>query len=179
MFKLSSASDIRGLRVSPLSVVLTPKFRSIHYLTFARAGSHSSVNDETDFSSAPFCQLGHVLRVVLLRVLILRQMHGPTARIVICRVDVKDAFRQVLIDPVGAPVFGYAMGEYVVVDLRLQFWWRNSPGFWGLMTFALEHAHTHLTFQDAAISLQGAAAVEHVHLAPSRGGSVRSLPRDC
>ena len=103
-------------------------------------------------------------------------MHGPTARIVLCRVDVKDAFRQVLVDPVGAPVFGYAMDGYVVEDLRLQFGWRNSPVFWELIASALEHAHTHSTFQDAAVSPQGAAAVEHVRLAPPRGGSVRSLP---
>ena len=179
VFKLSSASDIPGLRVSPLAVVLKPKFRIIHDLTFARAGGHSSVNDDTDFSSAPSCELGHVFRDVLLRVLFLRQLHGPTARIVLCRVDVKDAYRQVLVDPVGAPVFGYAMGEYVVVDLRLQFGWRNSPGFWGLMASALEHSHTHSTFQNAAVSPQGAAAVGHVRLAPPRGGSVTSLPRDC
>ena len=87
-----------------------------------------------------------MLRDVLLRVLFLRQMHGPTAKIVLSCVDVKDAFRQVLVDPVGAPVFGYGMGEYVVVDLRLQFGWRNSPGFWGLMSPALKHLHTHSTF---------------------------------
>ena len=37
------------------------------------------------------------------------------------------------------------------------------------MASALEYAHTHSTFQDAVVSPQGAAAVEHVHLAPSRG----------
>ena len=174
VFKLSSASDIRGLRVLPLVAVLKPKFRIIHDLTFARAGGHSSLNDDTDFSSAPFCELDHVLRDVLLQVLFLRQMHGPTARIVLCRVDVKDAYRQVLVDPVGAPVFEYSMGECVVVDLRLQCGWRNSPGVWGLMASALEHAHTQSTFQDVAVSPQGAAAVEHVLLAPPRGGSVRS-----
>ena len=179
VFKLSSASDIPGLRVSPLAVVRTPKFRIIHDLTFARAGGHSSVNDDTDFSSAASCELGHVFRDVLLRVLFLRQLHGPTARIALCRVDVKDAYRQVLVDPVGAPVFGYAMGEYVVVELRLRFGWRNSPGFWGLMDSALEHSHTHSTFQYAAVSQQGAAAVEYVRLAPPRGGSGTSLPRDC
>ena len=77
--------------------MLEPKFRIIHDLTFARAGGHSSVNDDTDFSSAPSCELGHVLRDVLLRVLFLRQMHGPTAGIVLCRVDVKDAYRQALV----------------------------------------------------------------------------------
>ena len=38
-------------------------------------------------------------------------MHGPIAKIVHCRVDVKYAYRQGLVDPLGAPVFGYAMGE--------------------------------------------------------------------
>ena len=159
--------------------MLKPKFRIIHDLTYARAGVHASVNDDIDFSSAPCGELVHVLRDVLLLVLSLRKMHSPVARIVLCRVDVKDAFRQVLVDPVRAPVFRYAMGEYVVVDLRLLFRWRKSPGFWGLMASAPEHAHTHFTFLDAAVSQQAAAAVEHVRLAPPRGGSVTSIHRDC
>ena len=71
------------------------------------------------------------LGVFFERVLFLRQLLGPTARIVLCRVDVKDAYRQVLVDPVGAPAFAFAMGKYVVVDLRLQFGWRHSPGSGG------------------------------------------------
>ena len=47
------------------------------------------------------------------------------------------------------------------------------------MASALEHAHTHSTFQDAAVSPQRMAAVENVLLAPPREGSVRSLPRYC
>ena len=47
------------------------------------------------------------------------------------------------------------------------------------MASALEQAHTHSTFQDAAVFLQGAAAVERVRLALSRGGSIWSFPRDC
>ena len=179
MLKLCSASDIQCLRVSPFAVVLEPKIRIIHDITFARAGGHSSVDDETDFSSALSCELGHVCRDVFLRVLFLRQLHGPTATVVLCRADEKDAYRQVLVDPVGAPVFGYAMGEYVVAKLPLQFEWRNSPGFWVLMASALDHSHTHSTFQCAAVSPQGAAAVEHVRLNPPRGGPVTALPRDC
>ena len=53
-----------------------------------------------------------MFRDVLLRVLFLRQKHGPAARIVLCRFDVKDAFRQVFVDPVVASVFGYAMGGW-------------------------------------------------------------------
>ena len=89
----------------------------------------------------------------------------------------KHAYRQVLVDPVGAPVFGYAMGEYVVVDLRLQFGWRNSPGFWGLMASALEHSHTHSTFQDAAVSRGGCR--QTCAPCPAVGDSVTSFPRDC
>ena len=128
VFDLLSAVDIVGLRVSPLAVILEPKLRIVHDLSFASAGGRTSVNSDTDFSSAPPCELGHVLREVLLRVLFLRQTHGRSARIVLCRVDVKEAFRQVLVDPVGASVFGYVTGGRVVVDLRLQFGWRNSPG---------------------------------------------------
>ena len=47
--------------VFPLAVMLKPKFRIIHDLKFARAGGHSSVNDNTDFSSAPSCELGHMI----------------------------------------------------------------------------------------------------------------------
>ena len=47
------------------------------------------------------------------------------------------------------------------------------------MASALEHSHTYSTFQNAAVSPQGAAAVEHVRLASPREGSVTSLPGDC
>ena len=47
------------------------------------------------------------------------------------------------------------------------------------MASALERSHTHPTFQDAAVSPQGAAAVEHVRLAPPRGASFTPLARDC
>ena len=56
---------------------------------------------------------------------------------------------------------------------------RNSPDYWRLVPYALEHAHTHSTFQDVVVFPQGAAAVDHVCLAPSRGSPVVSLPRAC
>ena len=64
VFDSRFASEILGLRVSPLAVVLEPKFR-IHDLTTARDGGRTSDNDDTDFSSASPCELGHVLRAVL------------------------------------------------------------------------------------------------------------------
>ena len=105
------------------------KFRIIQLITFLRAGGHSNVNDDTDFPSAPSCELDDVLRDVLLAVWFLRQIHGVTARIVFFCVNVKYAFRKVLVDPAGAMVFGYAMREYIAVHPRFKFVGRDSPGF--------------------------------------------------
>ena len=82
-------------------------------------------------------------------------------------------------DPAGAPVFGYVAGGNVVVDLRLQFGWHNSPGFWGLVASALEHSRTRSTFQNAVVSREGEVAVAHVVVAPPRGRPVVPLPGDC
>ena len=131
LFELGSAAENRGLRTSLLAVVLEPKVCIVHDLTFARAGVRTSVNNDTIFSSAPTCDLGSVLRDMLMRVLFLRLSHGTDAQIVLCRVDVEGAFWQVPVDPAGVPVFGYVAGGHVIVDFRLQFGWRNSPGFWG------------------------------------------------
>ena len=38
VFDLGSAANIRGLRLSPLAVVLEPKLRIVHDLTFEQAG---------------------------------------------------------------------------------------------------------------------------------------------
>ena len=84
-----------------------------------------------------------------------------------------------LVDPIGASVFGYVTGGRVVVDLRLQFGWQNSPGYWGLLASAHEQTHTRSTFQGALVPPQGAAVVAHVGIAPPRGVPVVSLPRDC
>ena len=45
------------------------------------------------------------------------------------RVDIKDAFRQIPVDPLHAAKLGDVYGEYVVVDLFRQFGGRCSPGF--------------------------------------------------
>ena len=46
------------------------------------------------------------------------------------RIDVKDAVRQIPVDPLHAAKFGHAFDEYAVVDLCLQFGWRTSPSYW-------------------------------------------------
>ena len=177
VFDVQFIREILGLRVSPVGVVEEPKFRIIHDLTFAAAG-RTSVNADTDFDRAPECLLGHVLFDILSRILFLRQLHGEEAEIMLCRVDVREAFRQVVVDPSRAAVFGYVMGDSVVVDLRSQFGWRSSPGFWSLFSSALEHSHTHTTFQTASVLPMGAEAVQHVKVVPPTVSAAR-LPRDC
>ena len=156
-FKRSSVSDIRGLRVSPVGAVEGRKLRIIHDLTFAGGGYRSSVNGDTDFSVAPPCELGHVFADVCRRILYLRQRHDVIARVMLCRIDVKDTFRQIPVDPLHAAKFGYVFDEYAVMDLFLQFRWRN-PGFWDLVVSFLEHAHNQKSLQ-AAVVLNTAEAL--------------------
>lgn len=173
VFNRASAHEIRRLRISPLGVVEGRKLRIIHDLTFA------GVNGDTDFAAAPACELGHVLGDVCRRVLYLRQRHGAVARVMLCRIDVKDAFRQIPVDPQHAANFGFVLDGFVVVDLRLQFGWRNSPGFWGLAASALEHSHNQTTFRDASVCDQGRAAVAHVSVDAEAGRETMSIPSDC
>ena len=53
-----------------------------------------------------------------------------------------------------------------VVDLRCQFGWRSSPGFWSLFSSALEHSHTYTSFQTSQVTVEGASAVQHVKVVP-------------
>ena len=60
-----------------------------------------SVNATTDWDDIPACALAGVMREVLQRVLGLRAKYGDGARILIQKVDVKNAFRQIPVDPNG------------------------------------------------------------------------------
>ena len=62
-------------------------------------------------------------------VLYLRRKYGVGARIILSKMDVEDAFRQVVVEWERSPMFGYVFRDLVVVNMRLQFGWRNSPGF--------------------------------------------------
>ena len=68
---------------------------------------------DTDYSSAPTCDLGHVLRDIIWRTLYLRHRLGRRARIVLRKMDVKDAFRQVPVEVTRAPVFGIVSAVWV------------------------------------------------------------------
>ena len=60
------------------------------------------------------------------RIMHLCQRHGVVARVMLCCIDVKDAFRQIPIDPLYAAKFGNIFDEYAIVNLFLQFGWRST-----------------------------------------------------
>ena len=103
------------------------------------------VNASTDWYDIPASALAGMMGKVLQRILGLRAKFGDQARILIQTMDVKNAFRQILVDPDGAAAFGYVLGRYPFVDLRSQFGWRGSPGLWRVISAAIQHAQRNTT----------------------------------
>ena len=140
IFPREVASHIPGLRMSSVGVAVSAtKMRIIHDLPMAF--SNPGVNGDIDFESAPECKLGHVLRDIVWMIFVLRRTLAPHTHIMLSKMDVKDTFRQVAVKWDGCTKFGYVFGDSVVVDRRLVFGWRNSPGFYCLLAGATEHAH--------------------------------------
>ena len=69
-----------------------------------------TLNEDTDYSFASTSELGYVLRDIiwcLLCFLYLCQRFGSGERLVLSKIDVTDAFRQVSVEITRAPMFGY------------------------------------------------------------------------
>ena len=80
------------------------------------------------------------------RMLYLHQRHVVVDCVMLCRIDVKKAFRQIPADPLHAAKFGYVFGEFAVVALFLKFVWRNSSGCWDVVASSLENAYNQTSF---------------------------------
>ena len=90
-----AAARIPRLRVSPqASSKSSTKVRVWHDLTFSSVTPMTGVNEDTDYSLAPTCDHGHALRDIIWRTPYMRQRLGGGARIVLRKMDVKDAFRK-------------------------------------------------------------------------------------
>ena len=97
VFPRETAGRIPSLGVAPLGVTASPsKIRIIHDLTFST--SAPGVDTDTDFSSSPDCTLGHVLRYIIWRVLHLHRPSAPLFRMLLSKMDVKDAFRRICVE---------------------------------------------------------------------------------
>lgn len=78
----------------------------MHDLPYQSSSAASSVNVDTDFKLAPEVQVAKVLRDVVWRILWLRVKFGTIARIVLSKIDATDAFQQIAIEWLSAPLFG-------------------------------------------------------------------------
>lgn len=108
-------------------VVQKSKTLSIVNLSHGNAAD-PSVNDRTDPTKVPPCDIGSVFADFLLHCYKLRLKY-PTGHLVFGKVDVADAFRQLRMHPNFASAFSYTWESLLVFDLRLAFGWTGSPGF--------------------------------------------------
>lgn len=169
----SVAHAIRGLRISPLAVVdERQKSRVILDLTVG-----AGVNKDTDFDKAPVCDLGDVIFRFIAQTCARREQVGADVPIYISKMDVKDAFRRVHIEWEKAPIFSYVVGEYIVIDFRLAFGWRSSPGWWGLMAAAILHSHRNTDVNTAVVLPDARLIAKDVKvLVPAEGLSATCAP---
>ncbi|CAM9899662.1 unnamed protein product, partial [Choristocarpus tenellus] len=91
------------------------KVRIIHDLSYQQESWGPSVNDQTELADPPPVHCGTVLEDVIRRIVGLRKIF-PRARIMISKMDVKDAFHQVPVEPKGAAKFGYCVGDLLAGD---------------------------------------------------------------
>ena len=67
--------------------------------------------------------------------------------------------------------------DVLVSDFRLTFGWAASPGYWGLMAAAAEHAHLNTTVDSAVILPEGKAMMSHVKIVePWEAGKPTRIP---
>jgi len=159
----SSAHEIPILRVSPLAAVVTHKVRIINDLSFdvQSRGEKGGLNGDTDPDTVPQCLCAHALPKFLDELVTLRNKF-PVEKILMSKADVSDAFRNVRVDPDQAPNFCYTVGDLVVIDFRLTFGWSGSPGFWGVISAAAEHAHCNTTLKSSQLLEEGKTMMAHV-----------------
>ena len=138
------------------------------------------MNGDTNFESVSKCKLGHVLRDTVWRILFARCTLAPHTHIILSKMDVKHAFRQVAVEWDDCTKFGYVFGYFVVVNRRLVFGRRNSPGLYCLLAGAIEHAHGSTSFDDAVATPHGLATTRHVRVGiPAAGKAPLQLPPEC
>lgn len=114
----------------------------------------TSVNGDNDFDTAPPCKLGDVLRDDFWLILFLRRKFDAMARIVLSKMDIK-------VGGYARRSLGNMFRDLVLVDRRLQFGWRSSPGFRCLFAAALDHGHVHPSYLDPIATPQGRRASQH------------------
>ena len=178
VFNRESAAALKGLRVAPLGAVVTHKIRIINDYSFdvdAARGETGGLNRVTQTEDVPEGLCGDALPSLLtLTDLRLRFPHLP---ILLAKADVPDAFRNVRVSPHQTQNFCYVVDDVLVADFSLNFGWAVSPGYWGLMASAAEHAHLRTTVDSAVILPEGKAMMSHAKIVdPWESGKPTRIP---
>ena len=169
-----------SLRMPPLAAVVTHKVRIINDLSFdeQRQGEKGGLNGDTDPDTVPQCLCAHALPKFIDELVALRK-NFPVERILMSKADVAGAFRNVRVDPDRAHNFCYTVGDLVVIDFRLTFGWSGSPGFWGVMSAAAEHAHCNTTLKSTQLLDEGKEMMDHVKVVDRwEKGTPTPIPSD-
>ena len=133
VLRVTKAKEIRGLRISPVVAMgKKEKLRVTHELTFGcrvtvpgkrraegQEASLESVNADTDRHKIPEWRLAGVITHIITRILGLRAKFGTQKRILLQKMDVKSAFRQVVVAPDRAVAFAYHLEDLMFVDFLL------------------------------------------------------------
>ena len=136
-------------------------------------------NNTTYSVQIPERHLMGVMGQNIKRALGLRDKFEISERILIQKTHVKSAFWQVGADATGAETFSCVLRGYLFFDLRLQFGWRGSPGWWGLIASAIQQAQRQTKKASATVQAAGKDATAHVQGAWHTGVAVEPLPRVC
>ena len=109
---------------------------------------------DTDPDTVPQCLCAHALPKVFDELVALRKKF-PVERMLMCKADVADAFRNVRADPDHAHNVCYTVGDLFVIDFCLTIGWSGSPRFWGVMSAAAEHVHCNTTLNSTQLFDKG------------------------
>ena len=121
VFTREAAANIVGLRVAPLGAVVTHKVRIIIDYSFDPSmarGLKKGLNCDMVSKEVLSCLCGEALPT-LLNVLTVLRMRFPNIRILLAKVDVTNAFRNVRIAMNQAQNFCYMVDNVLVVNVRL------------------------------------------------------------
>ena len=134
------------------------------------------MNKKIHVEEVPKCLCGQALPTLRQALADLR-IRLPQRRISLAKADVTDSFRNARVTLHQAKNFRYMVDDVLVLDFRLTFGWAASPGYWGLMASAAEHAHRNTIVERALILPQGKAMMSHVKIVdPWGAGKPTQIP---
>lgn len=89
--------------------------------------------------------------------------------------DVSSACRHIPVEWSKAPTFSFTYGDNVMVDFRLPFGWRSSPGWWNLAASAVQFAHRNTSVTSAKILPEARKLVRHVKVQLQSSSTVNNI----